>query len=75
MSWHLQVAPDRCIGSGMCAGAAPDLFTLNGDDRARPVSERIPEGDDRALEASDICPMLAITVRDAAGKEIGPREE
>ncbi|KOV67620.1 ferredoxin [Streptomyces sp. MMG1121] len=72
MSWHLHVDSDRCIGSGMCAGAAPDLFALD-DDHARPVNEHI-ENDDRALEASDICPMLAITVRDADGKEIGPRD-
>ncbi|MFI2205501.1 ferredoxin [Streptomyces sp. NPDC020192] len=73
MSWQLHVSSDRCIGSGMCAGAAPDLFTLD-DDHARPVSEHIAESDDRALEAADICPMLAITVRDAAGREIAPRE-
>ncbi|MER6545740.1 ferredoxin [Streptomyces sp. NPDC001118] len=73
MSWQLHIASDRCIGSGMCAGAAPDLFALD-DDHARPVNEHIAENDDRALEAADICPMLAITVRDADGKEIGPRE-
>ncbi|MCC5474627.1 ferredoxin [Streptomyces barringtoniae] len=73
MTWYLHVASGRCIGSGMCAAAAPDLFTLDGE-HARPVNERIPEDDDRALEAADICPMLAITVRDAEGREIGPRE-
>ncbi|MCS0603557.1 ferredoxin [Streptomyces sp. LP11] len=72
MTWHLDVASDRCIGSGMCAGAAPDLFALD-TDHAHPVRADIPD-DERALEASDICPMLAITVRDAEGKEIGPRE-
>ncbi|MEU8032472.1 ferredoxin [Streptomyces sp. NPDC049099] len=71
MGWQLHIASDRCIGSGMCAGAAPDLFALD-DDHARPVRERIAE-DDRALEAADICPMLAITVRDADGREIAPR--
>jgi len=73
MSWQLHVDSDRCIGSGMCAGSAPDLFTLEGD-RSHPVGERIPEGEERALDAADICPMMAITVRDADGKEIGPRE-
>ncbi|MER6029938.1 ferredoxin [Streptomyces sp. NPDC001851] len=73
MSWQLHIASDRCIGSGMCAGAAPDLFALDGE-RARPVRERIAGDDDRALEAADICPMLAITVRDADGRTIAPRE-
>ncbi|MEU4929644.1 ferredoxin [Streptomyces yokosukanensis] len=73
MTWHLHIDSDRCIGSGMCAGTAPDLFVLD-EDRSRPVSEHIPEGDERALEAADICPMLAITVCDADGKEIAPRD-
>ncbi|QHA08844.1 ferredoxin [Streptomyces broussonetiae] len=73
MSWQLHIDSDRCIGSGMCAGAAPDLFALDVA-HARPVNEHIAENDDRALEAADICPMLAITVRDTDGKEIGPRE-
>ncbi|CAK7286187.1 MULTISPECIES: ferredoxin [Streptomyces] len=72
MSWQLHVDSGRCIGSGMCAGTAPDLFVLD-DDRSHPVSEHIPEGEERALDAADICPMLAITVQDADGKEIGPR--
>ncbi|MFH7340332.1 ferredoxin [Streptomyces sp. KHY 26] len=73
MNWQLRVDPGHCIGSGMCAGAAPDLFTLDGD-RSHPVREHLPDGDERALDAADICPMRAITVRDADGKEIGPRE-
>ncbi|RRQ75840.1 cytochrome [Streptomyces griseofuscus] len=73
MSWRLSVDPGQCMGSGMCAGTAPDLFVLDGD-HARPVREQIPEGDERALDAADICPMQAITVRDAEGKEIGPRD-
>ncbi|MFF3915921.1 ferredoxin [Streptomyces sp. NPDC001852] len=73
MTWHLHVDSARCIGSGMCAGAAPDLFALDGD-HARAVNESVPEHDDRALEAAEICPMQAITVRDADGRRIGPRE-
>ncbi|MBV2357070.1 ferredoxin [Streptomyces sp. J2-1] len=72
MTWHVKVASDRCIGSGMCAGTAPDLFTLVGE-RSRPVRPDIPP-DERALDASDICPMLAITVEDESGREVGPRE-
>ncbi|GHE08477.1 ferredoxin [Streptomyces alanosinicus] len=73
MSWQLHIDSGRCIGSGMCAGTAPDLFVLDGD-HSHPVSEQIAEGDERALEAAGICPMVAITVRDADGKEIAPRD-
>ncbi|MFB9697875.1 ferredoxin, partial [Amorphoplanes digitatis] len=27
-AWHLSVDAGTCIGSGMCAGIAPALFTL-----------------------------------------------
>ncbi|MEU3027549.1 ferredoxin [Streptomyces incarnatus] len=73
MSWRLSVDRRQCMGSGMCAGTAPDLFVVDGD-HARPVREQIPEGVEPALDAADICPMQAITVRDADGTEIGPRE-
>ncbi|OIK23550.1 ferredoxin [Streptomyces malaysiense] len=73
MSWRLSVDPGECMGSGMCAGTAPDLFALDGD-RSRPVREHIPEGDERALDAADICPMRAISVQNADGRKIGPRE-
>ena len=72
MSWELRIDADRCIGSGMCAGTAPELFVLD-DDHAHPVHEHLTEHDERALEAADICPMLAITIRDANGTEIAPR--
>ncbi|OON81585.1 ferredoxin [Streptomyces tsukubensis] len=73
MTWHLRIDPELCIASGACAGTAPDLFVLD-DVHARPVRERIPEGDERALDAADVCPAMAISVHDADGKEIGPRD-
>jgi ferredoxin len=72
MSWKVRIDSGRCIGSGMCAGTAPDLFAL-GDDHAHPVHEDLTDHDERALEAADICPMLAISVQDADGREIAPR--
>ncbi|MCB5906521.1 ferredoxin [Streptomyces pinistramenti] len=71
MTWQVEVAPERCIASGMCAGIAPDLFTLDGT-HSQPVHAEIPAGDERALDAADICPAMAITIREK-GEEIGPR--
>ncbi|KAF4410083.1 MULTISPECIES: ferredoxin [Streptomyces] len=69
--WKLDVDSTCCIGSGVCAGTAPELFVLE-DDQARPVrAETAP--DETALDAADSCPVAAITVRDETGETIGPR--
>lgn len=69
MTWQVSVDRAACLGSGMCAALAPDLFEL--DDFARPRTPDI-EPDEVALDAADQCPAQAITVLDN-GKEIGPR--
>lgn len=70
-AWSLAVDRDQCMGSGMCAALAPELFRLDAGGRAEPVLREVP-GDDRALDAADSCPALAITVRDGTGT-LGPR--
>ena len=62
MPWNVRVDPQLCQASGMCAGLAPEIFALDGEHarvRADPV-----EPDERALDAADICPALAITVHE-----------
>ncbi|WP_432062746.1 ferredoxin [Streptomyces sp. S1] len=68
--WTTAVDREMCMGSGMCAGLAPDLYRLEGD-VAEPVRPEIAE-DERALDAADSCPALAITVR-AGARTVGPR--
>lgn len=70
MTWEIEIDPRLCMASGSCAAIAPDLFTLDGA-HARPLHDRI-EADERALDAADVCPAMAITVR-AAGEVVGPR--
>ena len=69
VTWQVSVDRAVCLGSGMCAALAPDLFEL--DDVAKPRKPDI-EPDEVALDAADQCPAQAITVLDN-GKEIGPR--
>jgi ferredoxin len=71
MTWKVAVDPHQCMASGMCAGIAPDLFALDGGEHSQPVKPDI-EPDERALDAADVCPAMAITVHDG-GTEIGPR--
>lgn len=71
MSWRVEVDRDVCIGSGVCAGTAPEVFRLE-NERSRPVTETI-EPQEAALDAADSCPALAITLLDESGEEVGPR--
>ncbi|WP_411136409.1 ferredoxin [Streptomyces sp. C10] len=70
MTWEVEIDPQQCIASGSCAAIAPDLFVVDGA-HARPLRDRIEE-DERALDAADVCPAMAITVRDGA-RLLGPR--
>ncbi|MGW1375929.1 ferredoxin [Streptomyces sp. NPDC002446] len=70
MTWEVDIAPHRCMASGSCAAIAPDLFVLDGT-HARPAETQITE-DERALDAADVCPAMAITVRKGE-QVVGPR--
>jgi ferredoxin len=65
--WRISVDGDRCIGSGLCAANAPGSFRVV-DGRSEPVTDRVTPADD-VIEAADLCPMEAISVRDAATGE------
>ncbi|MEU7043283.1 ferredoxin [Streptomyces varsoviensis] len=71
MTWRVDVDRSVCIGSGICAGSAPELFRLEGE-RARPVQEEI-EPQEAALDVADSCPAMAITITEGT-EVVGPRE-
>ncbi|KDQ65582.1 ferredoxin [Streptomyces halstedii] len=71
VSWTTEVDRGLCMGSGMCAGLAPELYRLDDEGRAAPLRDRITP-DERALDAADSCPAAAILVREG-GQLIGPR--
>jgi ferredoxin len=70
MTSSLRVTADAgaCIGSGMCASSAPDIF---GQDQEGTVVVRQAEvtGEQSALaeDAADNCPAFAITVERSSG--------
>ncbi|MDG4827977.1 ferredoxin [Solwaraspora sp. WMMD1047] len=68
--WRIGVDPRRCVGSGSCAGIAPAHFTLI-DGLATPLTELV-EPADEVIDAADVCPVEAITVRDSAGERVAP---
>ncbi|MEE6263833.1 ferredoxin [Plantactinospora sonchi] len=62
--WRVSVDPERCIGSGICAGTAAAHFRLV-DGLATPVARTTPPAES-VRDAAESCPVEAITVRDAA---------
>jgi ferredoxin len=61
-----------CIGTANCAKVAPEIFVL---DDERIVTFVVPPADappDRVVEACDVCPVDALSVRDADGKTLVP---
>ena len=69
----LRVRIDRtqCVGFGDCVKAAPEGFQLDEDSVAVFVQPESVERE-RLLQACDACPVDAITVWDAEGRQLGP---
>jgi ferredoxin len=69
--WNLEIDHARCVGSGMCAGVAPEYFTIEVE-KSWPASP-IVEADDAVMAAAECCPMEAITVTEVdSGKQLFP---
>ena len=57
------VDAEKCIGCGLCANMAPDLFEMQ-DMIAVVIGEAVPRGaEDTACEAARACPVEAITTQ------------
>jgi ferredoxin len=66
--WTVAVDRRVCVGSGLCAGSAPEAFRLDQARRSHPVAEET-EASDRVLDAAENCPVEAIAIRRAEGGE------
>ncbi|QIZ36368.1 ferredoxin [Saccharopolyspora sp. ASAGF58] len=73
MSWSIEIDADTCIGSGMCAGVAPDHFELV--DGYSCAKKATVEPADEVVDAAESCPVEAILVKDTeTGAAIAPAE-
>lgn len=68
--WSLEVDRRRCVGNAMCVAVAPEHFAIT-DGKSAPLTAQVGPSDE-VSEAFEMCPMSAITIRDAAGNEIDP---
>ncbi|MER7012601.1 ferredoxin [Saccharopolyspora sp. NPDC000359] len=73
MSWSIEIDANTCIGSGMCAGVAPDHFELV--DGYACAKQAQVEPADEVVDAAESCPVEAILVKDAdTGRVVAPEE-
>ncbi|GIG91344.1 ferredoxin [Plantactinospora endophytica] len=67
-AWRVSVDPHRCIGSGICAGTAPEHFRLV-DGLSIPLADTVAPADP-VVDAAESCPVEAILVRDASDERV-----
>ncbi|MER6915141.1 ferredoxin [Streptomyces sp. NPDC000594] len=70
---ELQVDRERCLGAGMCALTAPELFDQDGEDGLVLLLNGRPGAELHAVarESAWVCPAGAITVVDRARSRRG----
>lgn len=56
------VNPDLCIGCGLCASIAPEVFRLNEQGLSEAYAETPEDELDAVVEAVDSCPVKAISI-------------
>lgn len=72
-TWRIAVDRQACIGTGVCAGAAPQQIEIREGKAFAPSPEVGPS--DALLDAAEMCPMAAITVTEvASGRVLAPEE-
>ena len=62
----------RCIGSSNCMELAPEIFEYDEEKICAFKQVPGPIERERLIEACDICPVDALLVLDASGKQLVP---
>lgn len=57
-----KVDPDTCIGCGLCVTTCPEVYRMDGDKAVVYVATVLKGIEDRCKQASDECPVTAITI-------------
>lgn len=62
----IQFIDERCFGCGACWSVAPENFTCSDTGRTVMINDEVNE---KAIEASEICPASAIIIEDTCNCE------
>ncbi|MEU7588850.1 ferredoxin [Micromonospora sp. NPDC049230] len=71
--WRVGVDARRCVGTGICAGTAPEHFHLV-DGLSAPLADVVAPAE-VIVDAANSCPVEAIMVRDATDDRLIAPEE
>ncbi len=71
-TYKATVHRDLCIGAATCVAIAPLAFSLDGEAKAITLPTFGEESDEQILDAARGCPVAAIIVTDATGKQVFP---
>jgi ferredoxin len=72
MSLRAEVDHSECVSSGACVLEAPEAFAFQeGTEALAVVLPGASElADERLIEVAELCPMMAIHLYDADGREV-----
>ena len=65
--WAVETDRDRCMGTGACVFAAPDVFDVDAGGRVVVIGPVVP-GDERVRDAVANCPMDALRLIEGDGR-------
>ena len=70
--WTVEVDHNVCIGAAPCTAMAPNTFALDDNGKAVILSTVDADDQETILNAARGCPVGAIRIKDAAGKQVFP---
>ncbi len=70
--WTVEVDHGVCIGAAPCTAMAPNTFALDETGKAGILSTVDADDQETILNAARGCPVSAIRIKDASGKQIFP---
>lgn len=66
-----RVDRDECVGVGNCVALAPEIFSLDDQNKAV-VAEGVSAGDQTLWDAAQSCPVNAVILQDDEGRQVYP---
>lgn len=70
--WTVTVDTNVCIGAAPCTAIAANTFALDDAGKANILATCDQDDQDTILNAARSCPVAAIIIKDATGKQIFP---
>lgn len=68
----IEVDLNKCIAAGPCAVSAPGVFEIRPEDGKAIIKDPNADNMEMIMEAARSCPILAIIIKNASGKQVYP---